>query len=194
MGFSVTWCAVREQRVDQFVQKLGLTPTGETEEIPESLDCMARHDTGWRVIWHNKYGCPYLKPKDLALLSNDQDVLLCLIEEHVMATSAELWSRGKRQWWISHEGENGPKGLDVDGNPPESLAAIRNEMEALQLAEGGDAAGVDYLSEIPLGVAKSLVGFKHDEICSHLIGGRFEVMSRAVAPARSVLSQLFGRK
>ena len=48
-----------------------------------------------------------------------------------MATSAELWSRGKRQWWISHEGENGPKGLDVDGSPPETLAAIRNEMEAL---------------------------------------------------------------
>jgi hypothetical protein len=67
-------------------------------------------------------------------------------------------------------------------------------MEALQLAEGGDAAGVDYLSEIPLGVAKSLVGFKHDEICTHLIGGRFEVMSRAVASTRSVLSQLFGRK
>src|ERR1700723_2147432 len=58
--------------------------------------------------------------------------------------------------------------------PPETLAAIRNEMEALQLAEGGDAAGVDYLSEIPLGVAKSLVGFKHDEICTHLIGGCFD--------------------
>ena len=64
MGFSITWCAVREQCADQFVQKLGLTPTAETEEIPESLDCMAKLDTGWRVIWHNKYGCPYLKPKE----------------------------------------------------------------------------------------------------------------------------------
>jgi hypothetical protein len=51
-------------------------------------------------------------------------------------------------------------------------------MEAVQLARGGDDAMVDYIFEIPLTVAKSLVGFKHDEICAHLIGGRFEVMSR----------------
>jgi hypothetical protein len=56
MGFSITWCAVREENADQFVQKLGLTPTGQTEEIPESPDSMAKLDTGWRIIWHNKYG------------------------------------------------------------------------------------------------------------------------------------------
>jgi hypothetical protein len=44
-------------------------------------------------------------------------------------------------------------------------------MEELQLAEGGDDAGVDYIFEIPLKVAQSLVGFKHDENCAHLIGG-----------------------
>jgi hypothetical protein len=194
MGFSITWCAVPEKNADQFMQKLGLTPTAETEEIPESLDCMAKLDTGWRIIWHNKYGCPYLKPKDLALLSIDHDVLLCLIEEHVMATSAELWSNGNRKWWISHEGEDGPKGLEVDGDPPESLAMIRKGMEALQLAEGGDNAEVDYMSEIPLEVAKSVVGFKHDEICPHIIGGCFAVMSRAAVPTQSVLSRLLGWK
>jgi hypothetical protein len=94
---------------------------------------------------------------------------------------------------MSHEGENGPKGLDVDGNPLESFPAIRKEIGALQLAEGGDAAEVDYISEIPLDVAKSLVGFKHDEICPHLIGGRFEVMARA-ASTPGVLSRLFRGK
>jgi hypothetical protein len=193
MGFSVTWCAVQEINADRFVQKLGLAPTGQTQENPESLDCMAKLDTGWRVIWHNQYSCPYLKPKDLAALSIDQDIILCLIEEHVMASSAEFWSKGKRQWWLSHEGENGPKGLKVDGNPPESYPAIRREMEATQLAKGGDSAGVDYIFEIPLGVAKSLVGFKHDDEYSHVIGGRFEVMSRAT-PKTGMLSQLFARK
>jgi hypothetical protein len=66
-------------------------------------------------------------------------------------------------------------------------------MEAVQLAKGGDDAMVDYIFEIPLTVAKSLVGFKHDEICAHLIGGRFDVMARA-APKASPLSRLFGRK
>jgi hypothetical protein len=59
MGFSISWCAVREENADQFVQKLGLLPTGETEEFPESLISTGKLDTGWRLIWHNKYGCPY---------------------------------------------------------------------------------------------------------------------------------------
>jgi hypothetical protein len=126
-------------------------------------------------------------------LSIDHDLLLCLVEEHVMASSSEFWSKGKRQWRLSHEGENGPKGLEVDGNPPEVYAATAKEMEALQLAEGGDDAGVDYIFEIPLLIAKALVGFKHDEICPHLIGARFEVMSRA-APTPGVLSRIFGPK
>jgi hypothetical protein len=180
-----------QQDADQFMQTLGLTPTGKTEEIPESLTCIGKLDTGWRVIWHNEYGCPYLQPQDLARLSMDNDLLLCLIEEHVMASSSELWSKGKRQWWLSHEGENGPKGLEVDGHPPENYSAIRKEMEDLQLAEGGDDA--DYIFEIPLAVANSLVGFKHDEICSHLIGGRFEVMIR-IAPKSGLLSRLLGGK
>jgi hypothetical protein len=192
MGFSITWCAVREENADKVVQDLGLTPTGETEEMPESLICIGKLDTGWRVLSHNEYGCPYLQPQDLARLSIDHDLLLCLIEEHVMASSSEFWSKGKRHWRLSHEGEDGPRGLDVEGDPPENYAVIRKEMEALQLAEGGDDAGVDYLFEIPLEVAKSLVGFKHDEICAHLIGGRFEVMSRA-APNPRPLSRLFDR-
>jgi hypothetical protein len=182
MGFSVTWCAVPEEHADQFVHKLGLTPTGETEQFPESLTCVGKLDTSWRILSHNEYGCPYLQPQDLAQLSIDHDLLLCLIEEHVMASSAELWSKGDRKWWLSHEGENGPKGLEVDGEPPDIYPAIRKEMEDLQLAEGGDDAGVDYIFEIPLKIAQTLVGFKHDESCPHLIGGHFEVMSRIARP------------
>jgi hypothetical protein len=65
-------------------------------------------------------------------------------------------------------------------------------MEDLQLAEGGDNANVDYIFEIPLKVAQSLVGFKHDEVCDHLIGGRFDVMSIAT-PETGILNRLFGR-
>jgi hypothetical protein len=193
MGFSITWCAIPEKNGDQFIKTLSLTPTGKTEEIPESLDVMAKLDTGWRVIWHNKYGCPYLKPKDLGKLSIDQEVILCLVEEHVMASSAEFWSKGNRQWWISHEGENGPKGLELDGDPPDIYPAIRKEMEQQQLDKSGDAAGVDYVFEIPIKVAQSLVGFKHDDDYPHVVGGRFEVMTR-VAPTANPLSRLFSRK
>jgi hypothetical protein len=192
MGWSITWCAVREEKADQFLKQLGLSPTGETQESPQSLISMAKLDTGWRIIWYNKYDCPFLRPRDLGELSNDKDVLLCLVEEHVMASSAEMWSAGKRQWWLSHEGEGGPKGLAMDGDLPESFPAIRNEMEEAQRAAGGDRAGVDYIFEIPLKVAEALVGFKHDADDTHLIEAQYVVLSRA-KPDGGILRRLFGK-
>jgi hypothetical protein len=190
MGFSITWCAIREEKAEQFLQRLGLSPTGETEEVPESLISTARLDTGWRLMWYNKYTCPFLQPQDLASISLDHDVLLCLVEEHVMASSSEMWSGGKRKWWLSHEGEDGPKGLSTDGELPESFPAIREAMEHSQLAEGGDDAGVDYIFEIPLMVAQSVVGFKHDEECTHLLDKNFAVISRT-APTGNLLRRFF---
>jgi hypothetical protein len=192
MGYSISWCAVREERAGQFIQKLGLEPTGETEEVPDSLIASGKLDTGWRVIWYNDYGCPFLRSQDLANLSIEQDVLLCLVEEHVMASSSELWSGGKCKWRVSHEGENGPKGLSMEGDLPDPFSAVRKEMEELQIAAGGDAADVDHIFEIPLKVAQSLVGFKHDEDCTHLIGGHFEVLSRDT-PQTGILARLFWR-
>jgi hypothetical protein len=52
-------------------------------------------------------------------------------------------------------------------------------MEEAQRAAGGDDADVDYIFEIPLKLAKELVGFKHDEDCPHLVDRHFIVLSRA---------------
>jgi hypothetical protein len=192
MGFSITWLAVREAAAPKLLERLALYPTGKTEEFPESLISAAKLDTGWRVIWYNKYGCPFLGPEALGEISKEQDVLLCLIEEHVMASSSEFWSAGNRIWRISHEGENGPKGLATDGDLPVCFPSIRRELEETQLAEGGDDADVDHIFDIPLKVAQSLVGFKHDEDCPHLVEKEFVVLSRA-GPKKGILASLFGR-
>jgi len=117
---------------------------------------------------------------------------MCLVEEHVLASSAEFWSGGTRMWWISHEGENGPKGLLTDGDLPECFSSIRSEMEEAQRAEGGDDADVDYIFEIPLRVAQSMVGFKHDDDCAHMTEGQFVVLSGR-APKKGFLGNLFNR-
>ena len=187
MGFSITWCAVRDGNAQKVLDQLGLSPTGETEDVPESLISTAKLDTGWRIIWYNEYECPFLRPEDLGVISNDQEILMCLVEEHVMASSSELWRGGKRKWWISHEGEDGPKGLAAEGDLPDCFASIRREMEDAQRAAGGNAAGVDYIFEIPLRVAQTLVGFKHDEVTQE----QFVVLSRSV-PKKGLIGRLFG--
>lgn len=191
MGFSISWYAVREGSAQKLLDRLGLSPTGETEEVPESLISTAKLDTGWRIIWYNEYECPFLRPEDLSVISNDQEVLMCLVEEHVMASSSELWTGGKRKWGIAHLGEDGPKGLSVEGDLPECFASIRREMEKAQRAAGGDAAGVDHIFEIPLKVAQTLVGFKHDEDCPHMTEEQFVVLSRS-APKKGLIARLFG--
>lgn len=175
MGFSVTWCAVREEDAQKLLEQVCLSSTGETEEFPESPVSMAKLDTGWRIIWCNKYGSPILEQQHLVDISRECDVLLCLVEEHVMASSSEFWSGGDRKWLISHQGDNGPKGLNATGELPACFPAIRAEMEEAQLVEGGDDADVDYIFEIPLKVAQSLVGFKHDEDCQHISKEQFIV-------------------
>lgn len=161
MGYSITWCAVREEVADQLLSHLGLSATGETEDEPESPFSMVRLNTGWRLIWSNEYACPVLT-KAAAAFSAGHDLLLCQVEEHVMASSAALWSAGRRRWWVSHEGADAPRGLETDGELPDLFASIRDEMENAQRAEGGDDADVDYIFDIPLKVAETLVGFKRD--------------------------------
>jgi hypothetical protein len=92
------------------------------------------------------------------------------------------------KWWISHGGEDGPKGLSTDGTLPECFASIRSELEEAQRAEGGDDANVDYIFEIPLKVAQSIVGFKHDENCPHLTDEQFVVLTRG-RPKKGLLSR-----
>lgn len=178
MGYAISWYAVREANAEQFLQSLALTLTAKTSEFPNSMISAAKLDTGWRVLWYNGYRCPFLRERDLRRISTAYDVLACHVEEHVMASSAGMWSGGKRKWWLSHEGHEGPKGLDSEGELPGSFPAIQQEMEQRQLAEGGANAGVDYIFEIPLKVAQSLVGFKHDED-PRLLGKQFVELSRA---------------
>jgi len=194
MGFSITWCAFREEKTAELIESLRLKPTGERDDGADSPVVAGKLNTGWRILWCNKYGCSLLAPKVLTDLSRNAEILLCLVEEHVMASSAELWSEGKLKWRISHQGDHGPKGIKTVGHPPESYPAIREEMEKAQLEAGGDKAEVDYIFEIPLKVAQGMVGFKHDEPCPHLQGGTFEVMSREEPEMRAGFWQrLLGR-
>jgi hypothetical protein len=186
MGFAITWCAVREEAADQLLAHLGLSATGETQEYPEAKFSTARLKTGWRLIWSNTYDCPVLTKK-LPTFSGGNEIVLCQIEEHVMASSAELWVGGERKWWVSHEGEDGPKGLETEGKLPQCFASIRENMEGTQLAEGGDEADVDYIFEIPLEVARALVGFKHDDNYESVLDGDFVVLSNGKTEKASCL-------
>lgn len=172
MGFAISWMACHEPHADAVLRQLLLKATGETEEVPDSPVSMFRTKPGWRIIWVNEYGSPLIGEDVLAKLAMKSEIILVLVEEHVMASSAELWSQGVRQWRISHERENGPVGLAVEGRLPSTFPAIRATQEKEQEEAGGKDADVDFIFDIPLKVAESVTGFKHDIV----LEGDFEVL------------------
>jgi hypothetical protein len=188
MGFAITWIACSESHADAVLRQLSLTATGKTEEVPDAPISQFRTKSDWRIIWVNAYGCSFLGQDQLAKLSRSADIVHCLVEEHVMASSAELWSQGRRHWRIAHEGENGPVGLETEGTPPAAFPGIRADLEREQEEAGGKDADVDHLFDIPLKVAESLTGFKHDVV----IEGDFEILTRDSPKPAGFFKRLFG--
>ena len=84
------------------------------------------------------------------------------IEEHVMFCSSTSWWNGKLEWRVQHEAEKGVTHLHVSGTPPDDLETLRQGALARQLCHD-DEIGVDYVFDVPLELAKRVVGFRHDE-------------------------------
>jgi hypothetical protein len=77
--------------------------------------------------------------------------------------------------------------LDVQGEPPPEFAAIRDRQLAQQATGDRD---IDWLFNIPVYTARSVVGYIHDEDVPGLSGEVFEVLAPP-PDERSVLKKLF---
>lgn len=80
-----------------------------------------------------------------------------------MVSSAEGWANAQRHWRVEHDAQRSIRHLTTSGTLPASYAdALRNAQEAQDAEDAGDAA-VDFFFEVPLQLARDVVGFKHDE-------------------------------
>ena len=79
-------------------------------------------------------------------------------EEHVMASTATKFEKGKTIWSVKKDSSSWQNsGLDFDGEPPESV----KEMERKNLAEGNN------LFEVPVDLFVSIVGYHYmDDDCT----------------------------
>jgi len=156
LGFSVSWLAVPEAEKDNTLSILGLVETNKKEPLPESMFDGALLLTGWYVVCFDHSSPSALKPESLRVLSTHSQVIACQIEEHAMVSTAACWLDGVEQWFVAHDAEDGL--TNVMGNPPAMFEEIRSTK--LQLQGGND--GVDHIFDIPLELAETLVGFRHD--------------------------------
>jgi hypothetical protein len=176
MGYSLSWLAIRLDAGAAHA-RLALEATSNAVDPGDAPFVGGALPGGWYLV--AAQGCDHEIVSDAFLhtASAGASAVACSVEEHVMFCSAAAWSGGRELWRVSHAGDRDIRSLDVRGEPPPELAAIRDAQAAKQDAEGADPQ-VDWYFEIPLLLAQRISGFKHDEELPAGAGGFVELRAR----------------
>lgn len=176
MGYSLSWIAIKGRSDLEIHQLLDLKKTGKLGDYGKHRIVGRALKDGWYILIANGCDDPITKSKVLALLSKRCEALTCSIEEHVMFSSCAFWKNGKKVWSVKHRGEEGPLDITKTGKLPESYTMVERELIEAQKAEDEENGGVDHLFDVPLVLAKQLVGFRHDEETPGIEDGTYEIL------------------
>jgi hypothetical protein len=155
MGYSTSWIATKLPG-EEVRALLRLEPTGEKTDFAELTLCDTTLPGGWYLLVANS--CDFAERQSLSRLSQNCDLIVCSVEEHVMFSMASGWRNGEQIWWIEHDSEQGDEHLATFGDLPSRFTEIRDRLTHEQ-SEKGDA---DYIFDIPVEVACALTGYRHD--------------------------------
>jgi len=186
MGYSQAWLAVKGKTRTTVLDALGLQPTGTREEIAESPVVGAELPSGWYLVVTGRSGYGLTRDSVLRKVSAGCEVVVGEVEEHVMVSIAAGWNDGHEVWSVVHDSQRGRQHLETKGTMPAAFAGIHDEFLSKQQEEGPKAK-VDYIFEIPVELARSLTGYRHDATVPGTSGQPFEILT-----APSFLKRLFG--
>lgn len=183
MGYSISWLAVETTELDQLFGRLQVSETSEPDPVFEaSLSGVPLHG-GWFLLVAQGIEYRLTDPAVLGEISRKWPCLTCVVEEHAMVSSAALWRGGHVVWSTGHDAEQGMFHLYATGDLPPSFRELRDRTMQEQTRAGGQEAGVDLVFDVPLLLAKELVGFKHDEEPTHPFQSDPKVFQLLGAPA-----------
>lgn len=103
-------------------------------------------------FWH-----PMLHPSAMQALSRDGVVVGYSESENTNTSLAFLYRDGRQVWQVSHVLDDGDDTLHVTGAAPASVASLLAQAKAARATSGHDAA-----FGVPLALAASFCGFRHD--------------------------------
>ena len=192
MGYALTWAAIKGATPEQVHTLLSLQPTGTRMDFAETGLTGATLPGGWYLLTSDHAPLNLSDNELLAKLSHLGDVIICDVEEHCMVSTSAEWRNGKQLWRITHDAQEGIEHLDSEGAPPPAFPAIRDRLQAEQDAEGGEEAGVDHIFDIPVQVAHSITGYRHDYALPDDWKVMFEVLASTRPQRRSWWKKLLG--
>lgn len=188
MGYSLSWLAFRGRTAEAVWAELRLRATGE-HGVGRSPFLGTTLPDGWSLVL-NDPGDRFVDEDLLSRLSRGCEAVACFLEEHVMFSQASGWRDGRQLWLVKHDCERGPMHLDVTGEPPALFGPIREAHEDRQRAADED---VDHIFDVPIELAKALVGFRHDELTQELDAFEVLVELPPEATRKGLWNRLLGR-
>ncbi|BCL93377.1 hypothetical protein MAFF211479_30780 [Ralstonia solanacearum] len=153
---------------------LRLKETTNREYVPESQITGTALPSGWYLVFFNDPLPPEMGDDTLSKLSNDTELIACVVEEASMVSWARGYSEGANQWSVVHDANQGLNHLEERGIFPGSYFAVRDRL--LEKCRAG--AAVDYLFDLPAELSKLSIGFRHDEDIEGVDGDPFVVLER----------------
>ena len=166
------------------LQTLSLQASGTREEVPESPVTGVDLKNGWYLVVANEFEPPLFNSKALANLSAGSELVVCMVEEHCMASFASGWQNGTQKWSVDHNGgDHGTSHMECDGSLPAAFAGIEQAKRAQQKQEAED---VDWVFDIPVELFRSFTGYRYDKMLEGLGDKPYEILNPiAGAPATS---------
>ena len=191
MGYSQSSLAVFRKPADAVLASLALRPTGERAAFPESPFVSATLPSGWFLVVADGAEHDIISEERLGQLSTACQVVTCTVEEHVMVSEATGWRDGQRLWRVTHDAQTSIEDLQTEGELPSAFAAIRDRLAEEQRTAGGKDSDTDYFFDIPVELAMSLTGYRHDATIQGLV---FDVLESVRPPTtKSLFGRLFSK-
>jgi hypothetical protein len=98
-------------------------------------------------------------------------------EEHVMVSVATGWKDSQRVWSVTHDAQRDMEHLQAEGALPAAFASIRDRLCSEQQTAGGRKADVDFIFDVPVKLAQTLTGYRHDADIPGAGADPFEVLA-----------------
>jgi hypothetical protein len=164
MGFSISWIAVNGKSKASVLDQLCLVDTGASDEANESPLSGAELPGDWYLLFMNDIAHPFTKESALQSLSASCTVLMCQVEEHVMASAVFAYENGKNVWGVLHEAERGSRHLAEHGAMPVAYNDVRSKLLAEQDGMDAEDEPVDCVWDIPVTLAYNICGYRHGSV------------------------------
>jgi hypothetical protein len=163
MGWWGSWIAVRGAK-DDVLAALDQVET----DVEMQPGCgrkglrSAEIADGWTVVYDDDMD--WASRERVLDLSRLGLTVACRFEDKVAMTSAAWAARdGAELWRVFHDHEGSFYRLDVEGEPPTELSAIRERLFREQDEDGGETSSTDFVHDAPFELAQAVCGYRHDE-------------------------------